>query len=137
MGWLVGGLDLEHGEDDVAAAAGGNTPRGHLCDRGLQPYPPRRATSPDTATPEPLNKVKGAPSNLAGRTLADLITGTESERVDLPWVNGRHPRWEPEPLRWLGVRGSRWILAAADSYEFRTNREARTAVALARKLRND
>ena len=78
-----------------------------------------------------------APSNLAGRTLADLITGTESERVDLPWVNVRHPRWEPEPLRWLGVRGSRWILAAADSYEFRTNREARTAVALARKLRND
>ena len=59
VGWLVGGLDLEHGEDDVAAAAGGNTPRGHLCDRGLQPYPPRRATSPDTATPEPLNKVKG------------------------------------------------------------------------------
>ena len=34
-------------------------PPGHLCDRGLQPYPPRRATSPDTATPEPLNKVKG------------------------------------------------------------------------------
>ena len=66
-----------------------------------------------------------------------MITGTESERVDLPWVNVRHPRWEPEPLRWLGVRGSRWILAAADSYEFRTNREARTAVALARKLRND
>ena len=32
---------------------------GHLCDRGIQPYPPRRATSPDTATPEPLNKVKG------------------------------------------------------------------------------
>ena len=80
---------------------------------------------------------RARPSNLAGRTLADLITGTESERVDLPWVNVRHPRWEPEPLRWLGVRGSRWILAAADSYEFRTNREARTAVALARKLRND
>ena len=78
-----------------------------------------------------------APSNLAGRTLADLITGTDSERVGLPWVNVRYPNWEPEPLRWLGVRGSRWILAAADSYEFRTNREARTAVALARKLRND
>ena len=78
-----------------------------------------------------------APSNLAGRTLADLITGTDSERVGLPWVGVRHRRWEPEPLRWLGVRSSRWILAAADAYEYRTNREARTAVALARKLRND
>ena len=78
-----------------------------------------------------------APSNLAGRTLADLITGTESERVDLPWVNVRYRRWEPEPLRWLGVRGSRWIMAGADAYEYRTNREAKAAVALARKIRND
>ena len=78
-----------------------------------------------------------APANLAGRTLADLICGTASERVDLPWVGVHHRRWEPEPLRWLGVRGSRWILAAADTYESRTNREAKAAVALARKLRND
>ena len=78
-----------------------------------------------------------APANLAGRTLADLITGTESERVDLPWVNARHPNWAPEPLRWLGVRGSRWMLAGADTYEYRTNRQARAAVALARKIRND
>ncbi len=78
-----------------------------------------------------------APSNLAGRTLADLITGADSERVDLPWVGVRHRRWEPEPLRWMGVRGSRWIMAGADAYEFRTNREARAAVALARKIRND
>ena len=78
-----------------------------------------------------------APANLAGRTLADLITGTDSERVDLPWINVHHRRWEPEPLRWLGVRGSRWILAGADIYEYRTNREAKTATALARKLRND
>ena len=78
-----------------------------------------------------------APSNLAGRTLADLICGADSERVDLPWVGVRHRRWEPEPLRWLGVRGSRWIMAGADMYEYRTNREARAAVALARKIRND
>ncbi len=78
-----------------------------------------------------------APSNLAGRTLADLICGADSERVDLPWVGVRHRRWEPEPLRWLGVRTSRWIMAGADMYEYRTNRQARTAVALARKIRND
>ena len=78
-----------------------------------------------------------APANLAGRTLADLICGTDSERVDLPWVNVHHRRWEPEPLRWLGVRTSRWILAGADRYEYRTDREAKAAVALARRLRND
>ena len=78
-----------------------------------------------------------APSNLAGRTLAELICGADSERVDLPWVGVRHRRWEPEPFRWLGVRGSRWLMAGADIYEYRTNREARAAVALARKIRND
>src|SRR5262249_14452557 len=36
-----------------------------------------------------------AASNLAGRTLADLITGKRSELVELPWVNHRANRWEP------------------------------------------
>jgi glycine/D-amino acid oxidase-like deaminating enzyme len=44
-----------------------------------------------------------APSNAAGRTLAELITGNESELTRFPWVNHRSPPWEPEPLRWLGV----------------------------------
>ncbi|MCY4176792.1 MAG: FAD-binding oxidoreductase [Acidimicrobiaceae bacterium] len=77
-----------------------------------------------------------APSNLAGRTLAELITGRESERVELPWVGASQRRWAPEPLRWLGVRGSRAVLARADSYEYRTDREAAAALALYRKLRN-
>ncbi|MDP3814570.1 FAD-dependent oxidoreductase, partial [Pseudomonas sp.] len=46
-------------------------------------------------------------SNLGGRTLAELILGTSSELTRQPWVlDGqsirRLPRWEPEPLRWLG-----------------------------------
>ncbi|WAC45789.1 FAD-binding oxidoreductase [Pseudomonas sp. SL4(2022)] len=46
-------------------------------------------------------------SNLGGRTLADLILGQHSELTRQPWVLGdqplnRLPRWEPEPLRWLG-----------------------------------
>ena len=45
-----------------------------------------------------------APSNTAGRTLADLITGAQTELVRLPWVNHRSPLWEPEPLRSLGVK---------------------------------
>jgi glycine/D-amino acid oxidase-like deaminating enzyme len=44
-----------------------------------------------------------APSNAAGRTLAELITGVDSERTKLPWVNHRSPPWESEPQRWIGV----------------------------------
>ncbi|HZU13972.1 MAG TPA: FAD-binding oxidoreductase [Chloroflexota bacterium] len=45
-----------------------------------------------------------ATTNLAGRTLAHLITGVPSELTSLPFVNHRSPDWEPEPLRWLGMR---------------------------------
>jgi len=47
-----------------------------------------------------------AAANLAGRTLADLITGAESSRTTLPWVGHRSRRWEPEPLRWLGINAA-------------------------------
>ena len=58
-------------------------------------------------------------SNLAGRTLADLALGRQSDLTDLPWVNRRPRRWEPEPLRWLGVRGMYALLRAADRREAR------------------
>ncbi len=45
-----------------------------------------------------------ATSNLAGRTLADLITGRRTELTELPFVNHRSRDWEPEPLRWMGAR---------------------------------
>ena len=76
-----------------------------------------------------------AAANLAGRTLADLITDTVSERVDLPWVASQGRSWEPEPLRWLGIRGSRRIMARADDVEDRRGREARLAMTLTRRLR--
>jgi len=44
-----------------------------------------------------------AASNLAGQTLADLILERASSRIDLPWVGSPSPKWEPEPLRWLGI----------------------------------
>jgi Glycine/D-amino acid oxidases (deaminating) len=56
-------------------------------------------------------------SNLAGRTLRDLVLGRDTQLTRLPWV-GRHVRrWEPEPLRWLGVRGLYLAYRAADSQE--------------------
>jgi glycine/D-amino acid oxidase-like deaminating enzyme len=59
-------------------------------------------------------------SNLAGRTLADLVLGLKTELVDLPWVNRQVRDWEPEPLRWLGVRGMYALLNAADRREDRS-----------------
>lgn len=45
-----------------------------------------------------------AASNLAGRVLADLITGAGGQWSRLPVVGHRPRRREPEPLRWLAVR---------------------------------
>jgi glycine/D-amino acid oxidase-like deaminating enzyme len=72
-----------------------------------------------------------ASSNLAGRTLADLVRGVETERTALPWVDHRSPRWEPEPLRWLGVNLGLRVMGSADGVEERTGRPARRAELLA------
>ncbi len=45
-----------------------------------------------------------ATSNLAGRILADLITGVDSPITHLPPVGHHSRNWEPEPFRFLGVR---------------------------------
>lgn len=63
-------------------------------------------------------------SNLAGRTLANLITRTESPLNNLPWVNHKSPKWEPEPLRWLGANIGLETMKIADHYETRTGRES-------------
>ncbi|MGZ4611514.1 MAG: NAD(P)/FAD-dependent oxidoreductase, partial [Actinomycetes bacterium] len=73
-------------------------------------------------------------TNLAGRTLADLVTGAATDRTRLPWVNHRSRRWEPEPLRWLGVTASLRLMSAADDEEVRTGRPSRRATALQRLL---
>lgn len=76
-----------------------------------------------------------AASNLAGRTLADLVTSRASELTALPWVDHRSRRWEPEPLRWLGVNGSIAVMARGDRVEHRTGRPSRLASAVDRVLR--
>ena len=58
-------------------------------------------------------------SNLAGRTLADLARRQDTALTRLPWVNRRVRRWEPEPLRWLGVQGMYRLLHMADAREAR------------------
>ncbi|HHI82463.1 MAG TPA: FAD-dependent oxidoreductase, partial [Rhizobiales bacterium] len=56
-------------------------------------------------------------SNLAGRTLADLVLGRQTELVDLPWVNRQVRKWEFEPLRWLGVHTMYQLYKMADDNE--------------------
>ena len=56
-------------------------------------------------------------TNLAGRTIADLILGEESDLVTLPWVNHRVRKWEPEPLRWIATRGLYAAYGVADRSE--------------------
>ncbi len=70
---------------------------------------------------------------LAGRTLADLILARDTDDTRLPWVGHRWRRWEPEPLRWVGVRAINTVMATADRREARTGRPARRA-ALAQRL---
>lgn len=71
-------------------------------------------------------------SNLAGRTLAALISGTASAQTRLFWTDRRVRRWEPEPLRMLGVRAVAALATATDRYE---DRFLRTAPLAGRVLR--
>jgi glycine/D-amino acid oxidase-like deaminating enzyme len=63
-----------------------------------------------------------ATANLAGRTLADLISGVRSPLTELPLVNHRSPDWEVEPFRWLGIRYTQGALARLDRRSEATGR---------------
>jgi glycine/D-amino acid oxidase-like deaminating enzyme len=62
-------------------------------------------------------------SNLAGRTLADLILKNESEIVSMPWVNHKSKKWDIEPFRWIGVNGSLKLAGIADIFERKFKKE--------------
>jgi glycine/D-amino acid oxidase-like deaminating enzyme len=66
-------------------------------------------------------------SNLAGRTLAQLISGQLGEEAALPWVGHESRPWEPEPLRWLGVNAGLVAAKHADRVEERTGRASRAS----------
>jgi glycine/D-amino acid oxidase-like deaminating enzyme len=73
-----------------------------------------------------------ATTNLAGRTLRDLVLERESELVRLPWVGHASPRWEPEPFRWLGINAGLRATQLADRLEGRSGRPSRLGSALSR-----
>ncbi|PDQ34677.1 MAG: FAD-dependent oxidoreductase [Candidatus Lumbricidophila eiseniae] len=56
-------------------------------------------------------------TNMAGRTLADLVLQRETEHTRLPWVGHMSRKWECEPLRWLAVQGIYRAYNQADKRE--------------------
>ena len=68
-----------------------------------------------------------ATTNLAGRTLADLVLGQDTDLTHLPWVGHRSPDWEAEPLRWLGMNAGLRAMNWADRQEARTGRPSLVA----------
>jgi glycine/D-amino acid oxidase-like deaminating enzyme len=56
-------------------------------------------------------------TNLAGRTLRDLVLRRDTELTALPWVGRQVRQWEPEPLRWIGVQAIYALFRAADRHE--------------------
>jgi len=71
-------------------------------------------------------------TNLAGRTLRDLVLGRSSELTALAWVNHRSRRWEPEPVRYLGINAGLRLAGGADRAEQRHGRTTWHARALHR-----
>ena len=72
-------------------------------------------------------------ANLAGRTLADLITGAGTPLCDLPMVQHEPRKWEPEPLRWLAVRHIQKAANRIEEKAIRTGR-APTGRSIAERL---
>ncbi|MEY9873598.1 glycine/D-amino acid oxidase-like deaminating enzyme [Streptacidiphilus sp. MAP12-33] len=56
-------------------------------------------------------------TNLAARTLRDLVLGQHTELTALPWVDHKVRKWEPEPFRWIGVHGMYAAYHFADAQE--------------------
>ncbi len=72
-----------------------------------------------------------AATNLAGRTLADLVLGRDTERSRALWVNPEREQslvrrlWEPEPWRWLAIKARYGVMGWADRAEARDSALAR------------
>lgn len=69
-----------------------------------------------------------ATTNLAGRTLCDLVLKQDTELTRLPWVGRKVRKWEPEPVRWFGVQTMYAAYRAADRQE-RSGREQTSPIA--------
>ncbi|MFK0005057.1 NAD(P)/FAD-dependent oxidoreductase [Paenarthrobacter sp. NPDC090522] len=60
-------------------------------------------------------------TNLAARTLRDLILGEDTQLTRLPWVGRRARNWEMEPIRWIGATALYAAYRHADTREYGSN----------------
>jgi glycine/D-amino acid oxidase-like deaminating enzyme len=72
-----------------------------------------------------------APSHLAGRILADLMSGADTELTRLPMVNRKPGLFPPEPFGSIGAAVIRRAIIAKDTAEERGRRPSRLASAVA------
>ncbi|WP_336715238.1 NAD(P)/FAD-dependent oxidoreductase [Arthrobacter sp. USHLN218] len=56
-------------------------------------------------------------TNLAARTVADLLLGKETALTRLPWVGRQARNWEFEPVRWIGAKALYAAYGYADRRE--------------------
>ncbi|EON25527.1 MULTISPECIES: NAD(P)/FAD-dependent oxidoreductase [Nocardioides] len=75
-----------------------------------------------------------ATAHLAGRTLAAEITDLDDDLRALPWAGRQSPKWEPEPLRWLGVNAGTMAFSIADQTESTSGKPSRLASSFWRLL---
>jgi hypothetical protein len=76
-----------------------------------------------------------APSHLAGRVLADLVTGADTEATRLPMVNTKPRMFPPEPFRSIGAAVVRRAIIANDTAEERGVKPNPIVAAIARMPR--
>jgi glycine/D-amino acid oxidase-like deaminating enzyme len=68
-----------------------------------------------------------AASNLAARTLRDLVLHRDTDLTRLPWVGRAARNWEAEPLRFIGARGIYTLYRLADREERMRHHQSRIA----------
>ena len=73
-----------------------------------------------------------APAHLAGRVLADLVTGADSDAVRLPMVNAASRLFPPQPFRALGAAVVRRAIIARDTAEEQGRKPNPLVTAIAR-----
>jgi glycine/D-amino acid oxidase-like deaminating enzyme len=73
-----------------------------------------------------------APSHLAGKVLADLIRGADTDAARLPMVNRKPKLFPPEPLRSIGAAVVRRAIIAKDTAEEQGRHPNPIASAIAR-----
>ncbi|MHC5263710.1 NAD(P)/FAD-dependent oxidoreductase [Streptomyces sp. UC4497] len=68
-------------------------------------------------------------TQLAARTLLDRAEGRDTDLTRLPWNDHDSGRWEPEPLRWIGVHAMYRLFGVADRWEEKRHSHSTSLIA--------